>query len=209
MLSMTSPVDTPFTKIPAAAKLSALCGVTLALFATDDLAIMAGFAAMTTLAYSLGGRTFLLEGLRHLKPLWIFCAVVVIWHIWADDFEAGLVVSLRLIVAVSLANLVTMTTRFDALIAVVTRLFSPLRRFGLSPKILGFAVGLVIRFIPAMIARGVHLQEAWRARSRTRPKWNIILPLAVLALDDADHVAEALRARGGFSTNQKGMSNGA
>jgi biotin transport system permease protein len=29
----------------------------------------------------------------------------------------------------------------------------------------------------------------------------VVVPLLVLALDDADHVAEALRARGGFEGN--------
>jgi len=35
------------------------------------------------------------------------------------------------------------------------------------------------------------------ARSRRRPGWQLVLPLSLAALDDADHVAEALRARGG------------
>jgi len=38
----------------------------------------------------------------------------------------------------------------------------------------------------------------WKARSRRGRNWRIILPFAKLALDDADHIAEALRARGGF-----------
>ncbi|PJE28084.1 ABC transporter permease, partial [Pseudooceanicola lipolyticus] len=42
------------------------------------------------------------------------------------------------------------------------------------------------------------LAESWRARSPRRPGLRTILPLAALAIDDAEHVAEALRARGGL-----------
>ena len=51
---------------------------------------------------------------------------------------------------------------------------------------------------PWPIARqGSLLSEAWRARSPRRTGWQIVMPLAALAIDDAEHVAEALRARGG------------
>ena len=48
-----------------------------------------------------------------------------------------------------------------------------------------------------MLHRMDILRESWRARSPRRPGWRILLPATLAALDDADHVAEALRARGG------------
>jgi biotin transport system permease protein len=72
-----------------------------------------------------------------------------------------------------------------------------LRRLGLPTQILETAIPLVIRFSPVLIAKAGQLVEAWRARSRRRPGWQLVLPLSLAALDDADHVAEALRARGG------------
>lgn len=199
MLSLTSPVKTPFHAVPAAPKLAGLCLTTLALFLTDDPIVIGSAGLVVMLAYAICGRTFLKAGLRMLRPLWFFVAVVLIWHFWIGDYVGGLVVALRLFVAVALANLVTTTTRFDDLIDLLTRLTRPLGRIGLSPQALGFSVGLVIRFTPVLIEKGARLSEAWRARSGKRPKWNIILPLAVLALDDADQVAEALRARGGLN----------
>ena len=50
---------------------------------------------------------------------------------------------------------------------------------------------------------GTALSLAWRARSRRRAGWRVIVPFMVLALDDADHVAEALRARGGIGLDNK------
>ncbi|HBH7903235.1 TPA: hypothetical protein KDX49_003259 [Vibrio parahaemolyticus] len=52
---------------------------------------------------------------------------------------------------------------------------------------------------PVLMSKGQKLSRAWRSRSNRRTGWRIVLPFTVLALDDADHVAEALRARGGLT----------
>ena len=62
---------------------------------------------------------------------------------------------------------------------------------------------MVIRFTPVLAQKGAALAMAWRARSRKRAGWRVIMPFMVLALDDADHVAEALRARGGFELDKE------
>jgi biotin transport system permease protein len=100
--------------------------------------------------------------------------------------------------AVALANLVTMTTTLDAMMAVVRRLLSPFSRLGLNLTAIELAAAMVIRFTPVLTQKGSALALAWRARSRKRAGWRVIMPFLVLALDDADHVADALRARGGF-----------
>jgi biotin transport system permease protein len=109
-------------------------------------------------------------------------------------------VSLRLAAAVGLANLVTMTTRLDDRTDVVLRLLSPLGRLGIRTAPIGFAMALVIRFTPVLFAKAGTLVDAWRARSPRRPGWQILMPITLLAIDDAEHVAEALRARGGLDT---------
>jgi biotin transport system permease protein len=62
---------------------------------------------------------------------------------------------------------------------------------------------MVIRFTPVLIDKGAGLSEAWRARSKKRPSWRIVMPLLVTALDDADSVAEALKARGGVAPRKE------
>jgi biotin transport system permease protein len=81
----------------------------------------------------------------------------------------------------------------------VTKVTKPLRWLGLNSRVLELAIALVIRLTPVLVERGGQLTQAWKARSRNAPNWRIILPFTVLALDDADRVAEALRARGGFN----------
>jgi biotin transport system permease protein len=102
-----------------------------------------------------------------------------------------------MISAVAFANFVTMTTRLSDMMRVIERLLRPLSRLGLSARQLALAVALVIRFVPVMLARAGQIRESWRARSPRRPGWRILVPIILSALDDADHVAQALRARGG------------
>lgn len=197
MLTLTSPVETWAHRIPAGWKLLALAAATTGLFTLTFLpALTAVLAAGVVLCLS-GGRTFALAALRLLWPLWPFIAVILVWHLWTRDLTGGTVILLRLVTAVALANFVTMTTRLSDMIAVLQWLATPLAPLGLPPRRLALAVALVIRFIPVMLDRLTQITESWSARSPRRPRWRVLVPATLAALDDADHAAEALRARGG------------
>lgn len=197
MLTLTSPVETPWHRVPAGWKLAALCLFTVALFAWSDLLALGLALAGVGALYLPGGWTFLRAGLRMLWPLWPFVAIVAAWHVWIGAPAAGAAVALRLVAAVAAANLVTMTTRLTDMIGVVERLAARLAGVGLSPRTLALAMALVIRFVPVLSERAGQLGEAWRARSARRVGWRVVVPVTLAALDDADHVADALRARGG------------
>jgi biotin transport system permease protein len=198
MLTLTSPVETAFHRWSAGAKLVGLALATAVLVPVGDLRLLALAAAGVAALYLSQGRTFAVLGLRWLWPLWPVLAVLAVWHLVTGDLAAGLAIALRLVTAVALANLVTLTTRLDAMMAVVERAARPLERFGLSPRVLAVAIALVIRFTPVLLLRAGQLMEAWRARSPRRPGWRVVVPVTLAALDDAEHVAEALRARGGL-----------
>ena len=68
---------------------------------------------------------------------------------------------------------------------------------GQPTRTLALAIALTIRFLPVLSDRLSRIAEAWRARSARRPGWRILVPATLATLDDADQVAEALRARGG------------
>lgn len=199
MLSLTSPVRTPYHDLDARTKLIALCIFTVVLFQIKQPALLAAFAALVSALYVAMGWRFFVSGMRKLKPLSIFVVVILVWHIATQDLLGGVAICLRLLAVVAFANLITMTTRLETLVDIATGLFTPLRRFGVRPKLLGFSVALVIRFIPVLMDRVRRLMEAWRARSARRVNWRILAPVFLTVLDDADHVAEALRARGGLN----------
>lgn len=197
MISLTSPVRTRAHGWPAGAKLGALCLATMGLFALEGwpahLAVFAGVLGL----YAAPGRAFLRGGIARLRPLWPFVLLVGVWHSAAGEPGAGAATALRMGSAVGLANLVTMTTRLSEMMELLHRISAPLRRAGIPTRPAELAMALAIRFAPALTRKGAALTEAWRARSTRRAGWRVALPFALLALDDADRVAEALRARGG------------
>ena len=130
-------------------------------------------------------------------------AVILVWHALTDDLARGAMLAARILATVALANLVTMTTRLEDLIAVVDTLLRPLERLGLRPGLIGFAIALVLRFTPVLLDKGRALAEAWRARSPRRAGWRVVIPLTLVTLDDAEHVAEALKARGGVPARSR------
>jgi biotin transport system permease protein len=197
MLTLTSPVETWAHPLPAGLKLAALALATTALFALSGVLPLALAFAATLGLVATGGRKFARAVLRLLWPLWPFVIVVAVWHLWIGELEGGLVIILRLMTAVTLANVVTMTTRLSDMIAVFQWLARPLAPLGLSPRRLALALALVIRFIPVMLVNLTRITDAWSARSRRRPRWRVLVPATLAALDDADRAAEALRARGG------------
>ncbi len=196
MLTLTSPVETAFHRLPAGAKLAALCVATAILFGCTTIAPLA-IALLATLALTAtGGTIFLRHATLMLRPLIPFVVIVALWHLITDDLAQGTVILLRLITVVMLANLVTMTTRLSDMIDVLTKLARPLRPV-LNPATLALAIALTIRFIPSLSDRMAEIRLAWRARSPNRPGWRLLTPATLAALDDADRVAETLRARGG------------
>ncbi len=198
MLTLTSPFETWAHRLPAGLKLALLAGLTLVLVPLGDLRWIGAAAAAVVAMYLAQGRGFAWHGLVMLRPLWPFLLILALWHGWTGEVQRGAVIGVKMLTAVALANFVTMTTRLDDLIAVVERLARPFSRLGLSPRVLAVTIGLVIRFTPVLFFRTGQLLEAWRARSPRRAGWRVVLPAVLLALDDADHVADALRARGGL-----------
>lgn len=197
MLTLTSPVETWAHRVPAGAKLAAMALATTGLFALDAPSALAAALALTVALHLTGGLRFAVAGLWLLRPLWPFILIVGVWHLWTGDIAGGATVLLRMVTAVALANFVTMTTRLSDMLAVIERLARPLRPLGLSPRRLAIAFALVIRFIPVMLDRLEQIGASWRARCPRRPRWRVLVPATLAALDDADRTAEALRARGG------------
>lgn len=204
MLSLALPQRSWAHRLPAALKFAALAVAMVALMRVGTLAGQGlGLVAVAGLTASLGRQALRLS-LRAMRPLLWIVAVILVWEVWQGRALAGVVFGLRVFVMVGLANFVTLTTPLPEIVALIERMARPLARFGLSPRIPALAVGLALRFIPELRARHAVLQDAWRARSRRRAGVRLVAPLAFSLLDDADHLAEALRARGGLAPPHPG-----
>ena len=142
MISLTSPVRTRAHDWPAGPKMAALSVATAALFQISSLPAYAIVLACAMLLFLLPGRSFFISGLSRLRMLWPFAVIVCAWHLLVGDVGDGIKVVLRMISAVALATLVTMTTRLTDMIDVVHRLASPLRLLGFQTRSLEVAIGL-------------------------------------------------------------------
>lgn len=199
MLSLTSDQKTIWHGLRAGHKLLAMLIFSVVLFTVSELSIqVTAFAAVQGL-WLIGGRKFFREGLTHLLRIWPVVLFVTIWHGITGEYAQGAALLLRLAAIVALANLVTMTTTLNDMIDVLHWLATPVRKLGVSTRPAEIAMAMMIRFIPVLYEKSTTLRESWQARSSKRAGWRIITPIAVLAIDDAEQLSEALRARGGLS----------
>ncbi|QFQ87064.1 energy-coupling factor transporter transmembrane protein EcfT [Paracoccus kondratievae] len=197
MISLTSPVKTRAHHWPAGLKLAGLCLASTGLFLTGSMVVHVTALLLVLALYAAPGTAFFRAGMCGMRVVVPFVLILLVWHGVTGDWQSGALITLRMVTLIGLANLVTMTTGLEDLVEVLQHLTAPLGRLGLPVHLLDTAIPLVIRFTPVIVERAGTLAEAWRARSCRRPGWRLILPLTLQALDDADHVGEALRARGG------------
>ena len=198
MLALHSPHKTIFHRWPTELKLAFLLATTTLLFLIDSVLILSVLTSLPFAAAASQGRLFFEYMLKLLWPLWPLVAIILLWHSFTWQVDSGLRILLRMVAAVGFANLVTITTPMDKMIKVIFASLAPLRRFGLRSERIAFAIGLFVRFTPVLIEKSAILAQAYRARTSKYGNWRIVLPLALIAMDDADHIAEAIRARGGL-----------
>ena len=198
MLALHSPHKTIFHRWPTELKLAFLLATTTLLFLIDSVLILSVLTSLPFAAAASQGRMFFKYMLKLLWPLWPFVAIILLWHSFTWQVDSGLRILLRMVAAVGFANLGTITTPMDKMIKVIFASLAPLRRFGLRSERIAFAIGLFVRFTPVLIEKSAILAQAYRARTSKYGNWRIVLPLALIAMDDADHIAEAIRARGGL-----------
>ena len=179
-------------------KILALAVISIMLFFVTSWIALTILLLGVIILYLLISREVLLKGLYLMRPmLWVVCLIGA-FHVFRGEFLTGCIVCLRLVILVSLANFVTLTSRLTDMIELFLWLLSPLKRIGIPVAPIGLALGMVMRFTPVLITRASQLSESWRARGLKQTNWRIILPLFITVVDDADKVAEALRARGGI-----------
>ncbi len=201
MLTLTLEQQSWAHRVPVGRKLLVLFGATLFLFPVVSLPILLGCLGVVTILYLSVGLVALKAGLSMARPIVLVCAIILGYHLFIGQLLAGIGITLKILAMVGFANFVTMTSRLSDMMEVTIWMLSPFERFGANTRAVAMAFALVMRFTPVLIHKGSALTEAWRARSAARAKWHVTIPLVLLALDDAENVAEALRARGGMGQN--------
>jgi biotin transport system permease protein len=187
--------NSPMHRLSPRVKLVSLAVFGVVLFVSQNIALLCGFVLLTAVVYRTTGLP-LGEGLRRLRPVLLTIAVVALFNLLFNPWQAALVPVLRLTALMLLAAAVTATTSIAAFIDEVTALARPLERTGfVQADDIGLALGLVLRFVPEIVGRYQAIREAHKARGlKVRPT-SLLAPLIILTLRDADNVAAAIDAR--------------
>lgn len=120
--------------------------------------------------------------------------------------ENGVVYSLRLVLAVVLLVLLTMTTGPVELVTGIEHLFSPLGRLGFPVRETAMILATALRFLPVMLGRAGEIAMAQEARGadfsggnplrRARSLLPLFVPLFNSCFRDAENLGAAMAARG-------------
>ncbi len=160
---------------------------------------------------------------RNLKPILVLVGITFLYHVIfsGKDGEAALDIfgfaitydglgmasffSMRLMLFVVIAFLVTLTNSPSELAEALTSLLSPLERIGVPVGDLGLILFIAIRFIPILYGEFVAVRNAQIIRgvdfsgsfvNRIRKTAAILIPVLVGAIGRADELAMAMEARG-------------
>jgi len=199
-LALYVPTGSVVHRTPAGAKLLALAGISVLLFAAPTLPVVVA-TLVVVVALGLGAARLpaavLLRQARAV--LWWLVALFVV-HALVTDALTGALTVLRLLTLVLAAAVVTATTRVTAMVAVVERVCRPLQWLGVRPARVGLVIAMALRFIPLISERAERIREAQAARGGSarglRRLRTTLVPLLVQVLQMASTVSEALDARG-------------
>jgi len=171
------------------------------------LAVLVTVVALQSSLVGLGAASVLVVGLlllarvpfallwRQVVPiLWVLAFAVPVQVIFGG-WEAAAVMAVRLVLAVALAAVYTLTTPVTATLDAVQALLRPFRRWIDADRV-GLALALTIRCVPLLAELVREVLEARKARGAEGSILALAVPVIVRALRTAEHLGEALTARG-------------
>ncbi|RWX77200.1 energy-coupling factor transporter transmembrane protein EcfT [Neorhizobium lilium] len=177
-------------------KLLCLAATSVVLFAVQSTPVLGLLCLASALLYLLL-RLPPKDAWARLRPVLLTIIVVGLFTLVVDSATQAAVFVLRLTSLMLLAATVTATTGIAEFMDEVTRLATPLERIGLvKASDIGLAVGLVIRFVPEVLARYQAIRDAHHARGLRPRILTLAVPMIILTLRNADEIASAIDARG-------------
>lgn len=195
MLTLHMAKETWLHRVPAWFKLLALsiCGSSLLL--VEDLGGLAAACALTLIGYGSLGRAAWQHAKRLRAVVALALAIAVFHVLFLGTPAVGAASALRLVTGITLATMLTLTTRFDELLDVLEKLLDPLQALGVPTARLAIALALVLRFVAVLQERWQRLDDSHRARTGRSGGLRLFAPLTIRALQTAEQVADALTVR--------------
>lgn len=194
MIGTVHPGDSLVHRTPALAKLGLLAASVTVIALVPSLVWLGGAASVVALLFVLARVPFALAWRQVMPIVWLLAFAVPV-QVLFGGWEVAALMALRLLLAIALAALYTLTTPVSATLDAVTTLLSPFRRWIDADRV-GLALALTIRCVPLLAELVREVVEARRARGAEGSLLALAVPVIVRALRTAEHLGEALAARG-------------
>jgi biotin transport system permease protein len=187
--------DSPIHRLPAGAKILMVIAGSAALVLIKPLWLLAALLTGVCGLYLLARLPLKTIGLA-LRPVLMIAAILFALQLALAGWHEAAASLMRILALVLLASLATLTTRLSDMLDTLTRAARPAAAIGLSPPKLALAIGLTIRFIPALLRDWQEIQRARIARGARGPSVLAAGPLIVKILRMTDALGDAIAARG-------------
>ena len=181
MLGLYHDASSPIHRLRAGAKIVALAIGAGLVFAADGWIALAGSAFVAAMGFAVARIPARLAFAQIRPALWILGAIFL-FHGLIGEWRTGAVVVARFVIVLSMASLVTLTTRVSDMMAAIERGLSPLRRLGMNPATAALCLSMAIRFVPVLANEAAAVREAQRARGLERSLTALATPLILRAL---------------------------
>ncbi|MGB3771372.1 MAG: energy-coupling factor transporter transmembrane protein EcfT [Rhodococcus sp. (in: high G+C Gram-positive bacteria)] len=196
MIGLYRPGTSVLHRLPAGPKLALLMVGVIAILALVRRPIDVLVAAVVVAALFGVARIGPRVALAQIRPLFWMIALIAVFQIIFTSPSRAAVVCGILVVTVSAAGLVTLTTRVTEMLDVCGRVLEPLRRFGVDPDRIGLLLALTIRLVPVLTGIVHEVSDARKARGVQWSMTALATPVVVRALRTADALGDSLIARG-------------
>jgi biotin transport system permease protein len=194
MIGVFHPGTSLVHRTPALVKLGLLAVIVTVIALQTSLMWLGAASVLVAGIFALTRVPFVLAWRQIVPILWVLAFAVPVQVIFGG-WEAAAVMAVRLVLAVALAAIYTLTTPVTATLDAVQTLLRPLRRWVDADRV-GLALALTIRCVPLLAELVREVLEARKARGAEGSLLALAVPVIVRALRTAEHLGEALTARG-------------
>ncbi|WP_104128261.1 energy-coupling factor transporter transmembrane protein EcfT [Cryobacterium sp. Y57] len=194
MIGLYSPGTSFIHRAPTLLKLFLLSLCVVLIGISPNPWVVGGAAAGVVLLFLLA-RVPVRAATAQIAPILLILLVAVPIQGLLSGWMVAALMAGRLLVAVALAALFTMTTTVTAVLEAFQALLRPFHRFIDADRV-GLLVALTIRCIPLVSDIVREVLEARTARGTRGSLLSIAVPVVVRSLYAADALGEALIARG-------------
>lgn len=130
---------------------------------------------------------------RQLVPLLPVLLFLGVFMVWQNGVQSALTLLIGLLATIAAANLLTLTTPVEELLAALDRALAP---FGRTGELISLTIALTIRLIPLTLATANEVLAARKARGVGFSFSAFGIPLVIRSVRRAKMMGEALIARG-------------